>query len=172
MSASGYGPLDAVGSTQPRSPGARWRPGWLAVGVAAALVVVLVLIGVWVGWPDRDDSGVEWADPESVARAFVQRYAVHDPAVCELATSALSTTLRREGRCDGPVRGPTPQLAVLTSQTCGATHGFDTQVAPAGEFGKRFVSLGLERSGGNWFVRTVLPIQDCRILQPRTCDGG
>jgi hypothetical protein len=143
------------------------RPGPVSIIAAIGAVVLLFVAALLVGG-SADSAGRD--DPNSVATLFVRRYAVHDPAACELVTSALRTQLQGEGRCVGPVRGTSPQIGVMASQACGGVHHFDAVVAPEGEFGKRFVSIGLERAGGAaWVVRSVLPIGDCRVLVPSTC---
>lgn len=152
---------------------ALWRPGLVSVVVAVGAVVLLFAAACAAGRSDDAAGGVDWADPDSVASVFIERYAVHDPAACELVTSVLRGQLERDGRCAGPVRGSTPRLMVLESLTCGGVHDFAAVVTPEGEVGRRFVLVGLERAGGTaWLVRSVLPIGDCRVLVSRTCGGG
>lgn len=172
MSDGGYGPFAAWDPAQPSPVTHRWRPGWLALMLAAVAAVLLFGASLLVT-ASKDDGGPQREDPQLVAARFVQHYAVHDPAACELVTSSLRQTLDREARCTGPVRGAAPRLAVVSSQTCGTTHSFTALVEPPGEFGaKRFVSVGLEKTGTAWLVRSVLPVEDCRVLRPATCDGG
>lgn len=171
MSDADHGPFGVWGSAGPSV--ARWRPRLRGVLAVVGVAVGLLATAWVVGRPDGEPAGVRWADPDSVATAFVERYSVHDPAVCELVTSALRSRLDGEGRCAGPIRGASPRIAVLGSQTCGDVHSFDALVAPEGELGKRFVAVGLERTQGTaWLVRSVLPIGDCRVLATPSCGSG
>jgi len=163
------GPFGSWGAAEPAI--AQWRPGRPVVA-AAAVVMVLLLVAAWVLGMRNGPDGVDWSDPAAVGAGFVRRYAVHDPAACELVTSALRSRLDAEGRCAGPTRGVAPRLGVFASVTCGGVHSFDVVVAPQGEFGRRFVSVGLERAELVWRVRSVVPIGDCRVMAPPACGGG
>jgi hypothetical protein len=135
--------------------------------------VLALLAAAWLVVAHHRPDGVNWTDPDSVAGAFVRRYATHDATVCELVTTALRGQMDREGRCSGPARGTPPRVVVLDAQTCGNVHHVDAAVTPEGEIGKRFVSVGLERSGGTaWLVRSVIPIADCRVIASGACEGA
>jgi hypothetical protein len=149
----------------------QWRPG-RGVVAGAIVAAALLLVAAWVLDSCGDPSGVDGSDPGTVGVAFVRRYARHDPAVCELVTSALRGRLQSEGRCAGPVRGTVPQVGVFSSRTCDGVHHLEVMVAPEGEFGRRFVSVGLEQAGATWLVRSSVPVADCRVLTIPACGSG
>jgi len=150
--------------------GRRGRLMAIGAGLAVVLLVVLVVWAVQAG--DSDAGDLDRADPQAVATAFVQRYATHDPSVCELAEPRLRDQLDRQGRCTGQSRGDVPVLQVRMSVTCGEHHGFGAQVEPPGEVGAPHVSVGLTRFGTQWLVDQLRPVQDGSVLRPYACDTG
>lgn len=166
----------AQGSTPPGGP----RPvSWgaeparrrrLLVGGIVAAVLVLALVGIGIATMTGElGSAPERRDPAATAAAFIARYAVHDPGVCELVTIDLRKRFARDGRCAGTARGTTPRIDVLDSGTCGDRSSFDAEVTPAGEIGERYVSLGLEQVGEEWAVRSVLPLDDRSLIKHYPC---
>lgn len=145
------------------------RRGLLIGGIVAALVVLALLVGGIATLTSVNGSSPDRRDPAATARAFIQRYAVHDPTACELVTAELRKRFARDGRCAGTTRGTTPRIDVLNSQTCGDRSGFSAEVDPAGEISERYVTVGLEQVGEEWAVRSVLPVDDRSVIKPYTC---
>jgi len=143
--------------------------------VIAGGVVALALLGAGVAaisgaFDDAPGGELDLTQQSSVATTFVQRYALRDPAACDLATEALRASLARGGRCGGVVTaGAAPTVTVLVSRTCGNRHGFSAEVTPPGAIGGRYLSVGLELDGARWAVRTVLPLNDRAAIRDYDC---
>lgn len=165
-------------------------PGWAAVNVAvntpgtravtsgmgtrSVIAVLMMLVGAGVaGCAGATPAAntVDRTDAAATAQAFVQRYAVHDPAACELASARLRPRLDADGRCGGAAHGGAPLTDVLNAQTCGNKALFSAAVTPAGEIGKPYVSIGLDRDpgGAQWSVDAVLPLTDRSVIKPYPC---
>lgn len=155
---------------QPQAvPADRRRRRWIAGGIAAVAVLAVAVVLWLILGGTGSAPGVDRGDPAATATEFIHRYATHDPAVCELATPQFRAVLDREGRCGGARRGDNPRVEVLFAKTCGARAGLWAQVDPAGEIVKPFVNVGVEQSGDQWAVRSVLPIADRGVIQPYEC---
>lgn len=145
----------------------------LVVGGIVAGVLVLALLGIWIakmaGAFDSSPAPLDRRDPAATATAFLQRYAVHEPTVCELITADLRKRFDRDGRCSGAASGTTPRIDVINAKTCGNRSSFSAEVNPAGEIGKRYVTVGLEQAGDQWAVRSVLPVDDRSVIKPYEC---
>ncbi|MGH3809397.1 MAG: hypothetical protein ACRDRU_22780 [Pseudonocardiaceae bacterium] len=148
-------------------PGRRSR---LVVGGIVAAVVMLALLGVGIAtMTGALSSAPDRRDPADVAKAFIERYAVHDPGACELVTVSLRKRFTRDGRCVGDAHGTTPRIDVLNARTCGDRSMFEAGVTPSGEIGEGYVSVGLEQVGEEWAVHSVLPLDDRNLIRPTTC---
>lgn len=133
-------------------------------------VVVLAAGGLAVGlWESHQ--GPDRSDPASTATAFLQTYAVHDPAVCELITPTLNKKFTRDGRCGGTASGQTPTVQVFSAQPCGNKALVKTEVNPAGEVGQRYALVGLNLTDQQWQVNSLLPISDRQVATepPAAC---
>jgi hypothetical protein len=134
------------------------------------VVVVLALVGIGIATMSGGlGSSPDRGDPAATARSFIQRYAVHDPTVCELVTPDLRKRFASDGRCAGTAQGSMPRIDVLNTQTCGDKSDFGAEVAPAGEIGERYVSLGLTQVGEEWAVDSVLPLDDRNLIKHYPC---
>lgn len=133
-------------------------------------VVVLALVGIGIAtMTGALGSSPDRGDPAATARSFIERYAVHDPGVCELVTTSLRKQFAHDGRCAGTAHGSTPRIDVLDARTCGDRSSFEAGVTPAGEIGEGYVSVGLEQVGEEWAVRSVLPLNDRSVIKPYPC---
>lgn len=143
----------------------------LLIGGVVAAVVVAALLALWIARLTGTLGSVatDRADPAATATEFLQRYAVHDPAACELVTADLGDRLGRDGRCSGSTTGAAPRIEVLDSITCGTRHAFSAQVDPPGEVTKPYARVGLEQVGEDWSVRSVLPLEDRSVITPSQC---
>lgn len=156
----------------PAVPARRRHRRSLVIAGATALLVGALLVW-WLAQPQgADDVGLDRTNPESVAVTFLQRYAVHDPKVCDLVTAQLHSTLDRAGRCSGPIMGDAPTLTVLNTQTCGSKHGLSAELSQPGELGKRYATVSLERTADAWSVAALLPVEDRAVIRPYACQGG
>lgn len=166
-------PGDPAGGS---APDAARRQRRFRLGLIVGGIIVLAIIGLGIanlaGAFDSSASAgpdLNRSDPTSTATVFVERYAVHDPTACELLDATLEPKFQRDGRCSGTPLGTYPRVDVINSRTCGNRHNFDAEVNPAGEIGKRYVSIGLEETDGQWSVRAVLPISDRSVLRDAAC---
>lgn len=133
-------------------------------------VVVLALVGIGIATMSGAlGSSPDRRDPAATARSFIERYAVHDPGVCELVTPDLRKRFASDGRCAGIAQGSTPRIDVLNAETCGDKSDFEAEVTPSGEIGERYVSLGLGQVGEEWAVDSVLPLDDRNLIKPYPC---
>lgn len=134
------------------------------------VVVVLALVGIGIAVVSGAlGSAPDRGDPAATARSFIERYAVRDPTACELVTPDLRKRFASDGRCAGTVQGSTPRIDVLDSGTCGDKSSLDAEVAPAGEIGERYVSIGLTQVGEEWAVDSVLPLNDRSVIKHYPC---
>jgi hypothetical protein len=140
--------------------------------VALILIVIglLATFGVFRGGGGSSSApSLDRTDPNAVAAAFLQRYAVHDPSVCGLVAPSLQPRFTSDGRCSGLAGGAATVTVITKAIVCGNRAGYAAQVSPPGQLGKPYASVGLELDGTTWSVRSLLPLSDRSVIQPYNC---